>query len=195
MDSLARESVLAGAQLEQPLFSVRENTDVGLIRLQTFHRKSGAVEGLSQRLGMLLPGPGEVTAEQGMRLFWSAPGEWIIAVPMGSEQEVVGSLREKLHGLVVVLSVISDSRVMLDITGSAAREVLACGSTVDFHPTQFGVGHCISTRLAGVPVMLACCQSDEMFLLFADRSVAHYLLEWFGASSRLIRNDTQRYRY
>jgi hypothetical protein len=42
---------------------------------------------------------------------------------------------------------------------------------------------CINTRLAGVPVMLSCSAGGESFLLFADRSVGHYLLDWFHAVS------------
>ena len=183
MDNLAIESILGGEELVRSQFSVKEHTGLGLIRLQTFHRKPGAVDDLSHLLGVELPGPGETLADQNRQWFWSAPGEWIVAVYTGTEREVISALQEKLDGLFVVLSLISDSRVTLNVTGSAARDVLARGSTVDFHPASFGAGRCINTRLAGVPVMLACSVGGESFLLFADRSVGHYLLEWFEAAS------------
>ena len=183
MDNLARETVLAGGELNRPHFTVKEHSGLGLIRLQTFHRTPGAVANLNSSLGVELPGPGETQADQNRQWFWSAPGEWVVAVHAGTEGEVIDMLREKLDGLFVVTSVMSDSRVVLDIAGQAARDIMARGSTVDFHPASFGAGRCLNTRLAGVPVMVACSSGGESFLLFADRSVGDYLLQWFGAAS------------
>jgi len=183
MDNLAKQTALAGAELARQTFNVKEHTRLGLIRLQTFHRKPGAVENLADRLGLDLPGPGETLADQNRQWFWSAPGEWIIAVYTGNERGVITALQEKLDGLFVVFSLMSDSRVVLDVGGASARAILARGSTVDFHPSSFCAGRCLNTRLASVPVMLACQAAGESFLLFADRSVGHYLLEWFSAAS------------
>jgi sarcosine oxidase subunit gamma len=140
------------------------------------------VESLSQRLGIALPAAGETVAEHGTQWFWSAPGEWVIAVPAGAESDTARALQEKLDGLFVVLSVMTDSRVVLDVSGEGARNVLARGSTVDFDPASFSIGQCLSTRFAGVPVMIARSEAG-VFLVFADRSVAAYLLDWFGAAS------------
>ena len=186
MDNLARETVLGGAQVARDQFNVKEHTGLGLIRLQTFHRKSGAVANLSRSLGVELPGPGETAADQHRQWFWLAPGEWIVAVHAGTERDVISNLQAKLDGLFVVVSLITDSRVVLDLAGSATRDVLARGSTVDFHPASLGAGRCINTRLAGVPVMLACSSGGESFLLFADRPVGPYLLAWFEAASAEI---------
>ena len=186
MDNLARESVLCGAQVARDQFNVKEHTGLGLIRLQTFHRKSGAVAELCQSLGVELPGPGETAADQNRQLFWSAPGEWIVAVHAGTERDAISNLQAKLDGLFAVVSLMTDSRVVLDLTGSTALDILARGSTVDFHPASFGAGRCINTRLAGVSVMLACSAGGESVLLFADRSVGPYLLEWLEAASAEI---------
>jgi sarcosine oxidase subunit gamma len=140
------------------------------------------VESLSQRLGVALPAAGETVAEHGRQWFWSAPGEWVIALPAEAESDTARALQEKLDGLFVVLSVMTDSRVVLHVCGEGARNVLARGSTVDFHPASFSIGQCLSTGFAGVPVMIAQPEAG-VFLLFADRSVAAYLLDWFGAAS------------
>ena len=115
-----------------------------------------------------------------------APGEWIVAVHAGTERDAISNLQAKLDGLFAVVSLMTDSRVVLDLTGSTALDILARGSTVDFHPVNFGAGRCINTRLAGVPVMLACSAGGESVLLFADRSVGPYLLEWLEAASAEI---------
>ena len=183
MDRLSAVKVLDGATLERANFRLEENTGLGLLRLQTFHRKPGEVEDLSARLGIQLPGSGETLAQQDKQWFWSAPGEWVVAVAAGTEQEVSRSLQAKLDGQFVVLSVMTDSRVVFDHSGECARDVSARGSTVDFHSTSFGANRCINTRFAGVPVMLACPYGGDKFLLFADRSLAQYLLRWFTSAS------------
>lgn len=183
MDKLARCAVLGSAALDCGQLRVAQNSRLGLIRLQTFHRNPGAVDNLASRLGVELPGPGGLRGDRERRWFWSAPGEWVIAVQAGTEEAVLAGLRAQLDGLFAVLSIMSDSRVVLDIAGASAREVLARGSTVDFHPASFGAGSCVLTRFAGVPAMLACPEGGEEVLLFADRSLARYLLDWFEAAS------------
>jgi sarcosine oxidase subunit gamma len=182
MDKRLATTALNDSPLEREHFRVAENTDRGLLRLQTFHRTPDAVGSLSQRLGIRLPAAGETVAEQGMRWFWSAPGEWVITAPAEAERDTARALQEKLDGLFVVLSVMTDSRVVLDISGESARNVLARGSTVDFHPASFGAGQCVNTRFAGVSVMIAQLEAGS-FLLFADRSLGAYLRAWFDAAS------------
>ncbi|QIB67072.1 sarcosine oxidase subunit gamma [Kineobactrum salinum] len=182
MDKQSAAKTLNGAIVGRQHVRVAENTGWALLRLQAFHRSPGAVDNLSQRLGMCLPAAGETIVEDGRRWFWSAPGEWVIAVPAEAGGDTARALREELDGQFIVMSVITDSRVVLDCSGEDARNVLARGSTVDFHPARFGIGQCLNTRFAGVPVMIA--QLEEgAFLLFADRSVAAYLRDWFEVSS------------
>ena len=102
----------------------------------------------------------------------------------------MGSISRR--GLFAVLVTPREEEPQIDVTmanvfvpfpGASAREVLSRGSTVDFHPTRFGAGSCVLTRFAGVPAMLACPYGGDVILLFADRSQARYLLEWFEAAS------------
>lgn len=183
MAELAAITPLQGRGLSQAQFSVRENSDYGLIRLQTFHRKAGQVENLSLQLGLALPGPGAMLAGGELQIFWSAPGEWVIAVPRGDERAALMELQAKLDGMLAVLSVMTDSRVALQLGGQQLRTILARGSSADFHPASFAEGRCLTTRFAGVPVMLVALPGEEC-MLCADRSVAAYLLDWFSAASR-----------
>ncbi len=180
MDRLATDATEGDQAVQVEGFSAVENTGFGLLRLQTFHRESGSRDPLAERLGFALPGPGETVEESGIRVFWSAPGEWILAVAAGSEHEEMRKLEGRLDGL---FTVISDSRVVIELDGPRARDVLARGSTVDFHRSTFTAGRCIHTRFAGIPAMIAQPEDREAFLLFADRSLAAYLWDWFGAAS------------
>lgn len=183
MAEMAAITPLHGRGLSRTQFSVRESSDYGLIRLQTFHRRAGQVDNLSRQLGLALPCPGTILASDELRIFWSAPGEWVIAVPRGSERVKLTELQARLDGMFTVLSVMTDSRVVLQLGGEQLRTILARGSSSDFRPSSFAEGRCLTTRFAGVPVMLVELPREEC-LLFADRSVATYLLDWFRAASR-----------
>lgn len=183
MAKLEVTTPLQGRGLSREQLSVRENSDYGLIRVQAFHRKVGQIDKLSLQVGLTLPGPGEMLDHGELLILWSAPGEWVIAVPRRDESVALMKLQEKLDGLLVVLSAMTDSRVVLQLGGRQLRTVLARGSSVDFHTASFTEGRCLTTRFAGVPAMLVPFPGEEC-LLFADRSVAAFLLDWFQAVSR-----------
>ena len=181
MLNLASASPLEKSAIRK--IQLSENTALGLIRFQIFNRGQNTVENFERQLKMQFPSSGEITSEGNMRLFWCSPGEWIITVPVGTEQDVIDALNLKLNGLVAVLKTVTDSQTILELYGKSAREVLSRGSTADFCPARFGSGQCLNTRFAGVPAMLACPENDEKILLLVDRSLADYLMAWFHAAS------------
>ncbi len=183
MDELIEETVLAGASVQRKTLQVVELAAFGLVRLQACDRTERGLAVLSEQLGLTLPGPGLVLDSQEGAWFWTAPGEWLVAVTAGAEEQSLSALRSRLGSEGVACSIVTDSHVVLEISGVAAREVLARGSTVDFHPVNFPTGKCLLTQFAGLPVLLATLPGRDTFILFADRSVGQYLIEWFKSAS------------
>ncbi len=183
MDKLSAMRALDDWRIEGVGVSVSENTDTGLLRMQVFSRANDAAQRLGDRLGLTLPGPGETLSEAARRWYWAAPGEWIIAVETGAEAGELAYLRQQAGGLVVAVNVITDSRVVLELRGTATSGLLSRGSTVDFDPHVFTPGRCLTTRFAGLTVMLARATDGECVFLFADRSHADYLARWIEAAS------------
>ncbi|MEQ9463297.1 MAG: 2Fe-2S iron-sulfur cluster-binding protein [Haliea sp.] len=180
---LTPRSPLAGdSGIARPGFRLREETGIELLRLQVFHRGEGQVEALATALDTALPSPG-IAHPQGARTWlWCAPGDWLLAVPAGTGATELAALSAAADELLAVATAVTDSRVLLRLGGARLRDVLARGTTLDLHPQQFGDRQCAVTRFAGVPVLLL-AEGDEMLLL-ACRSLAAYLLAWFGAASR-----------
>ncbi|MFO7553506.1 MAG: glycine cleavage T C-terminal barrel domain-containing protein, partial [Haliea sp.] len=170
-----------GSGIARPGFRLREETGIELLRLQVFHRGEGQVEALASALNTALPGPG-IAHWQGARSWlWCAPGDWLLAVPVGTGAAELAVLRAAAGELPAVASAITDSRVLFRLGGTRLRDVLARGTTLDLHPQQFGDRQCAVTRFAGVSVLLL-TEGDEMLLL-ACRTLAVYLLQWFRAAS------------
>ncbi len=183
MDNLATAPAPGSLPLERDHFQVSEDTSLGLLYLQTFHRRPGAVKNLSSQLEVELPEPGATLVTGNTQWLCTAPGEWLLAVRAGTEAEAALSLQGKLDGMQVVLTTASDSRVILNISGVGARNVLSRGTLVNLHRESLGAGRCISTKFAGVHVILACPMDDNNIVLYADRSVANYLVEWLYEQS------------
>lgn len=111
-----------------------------------------------------------------------APGDWLIL----SHQFPSAELRKELQaglpeGLVLVD--MSDAFASLEITGSAARDVLSKGCCLDFHPRVFLVGRCARTRFAQMPVVLECLDDTPRFEMTVARSYHHYLHSWLVDAS------------
>ncbi|MEQ8263872.1 sarcosine oxidase subunit gamma family protein [Pseudohaliea sp.] len=172
-----------GRVLRRAGFTAAERT-VGLVRVQIFSRATEAEARFSEQLQLRLPGPRQAIEAEGMQWCWSAPGEWVVSVPVGTEAVVIESLRSRCGDFFAVLNVITDSRVCLHLSGTNVRELLARGCTVDFHPDSFCVGHCASTRFADIPVMVLRPGEDGDFLLYVDSSYGDYLFKWLEAASR-----------
>lgn len=183
IDHGSEGSSFEGNGVERHGFVMTKISTLGLIRLQTAYRTPGAVDALVARLDRQLPRPGQCTVNESQRLFCSVPGEWIVGVPKGEERHYLESMQQRLDGLVALTTVITDSRVVFEMEGDHAFDILSRGSTFDFHSSNFGTGACINTRLAGLPVMLAKADDQAATTVFIDRSSEHYFRAWIVAVS------------
>ena len=184
MAELEALDALSGNELRRAHFQVRECTRFGLLRLQAFHREAGQLAELEHRIGLALPAAGGVERHGEWRILWCAPGEWIFLVPHATESDALCQLQTRVGGLLATLTPISDSRVVLALAGDRLLDVLSRGSSVDFDPEVVGNDHCITTRFAGLTLMVARFESEEGAILLASRPVADWLFEWLGAASR-----------
>lgn len=182
MSSLQTATMLKGRSIKRDGFEVRENREIGLLRLQTFGRTPDAVAAVRDQVDLPLPGPGEFSTDS-ICFYWAGPGQWIVSCPIGEEAAVAARLRKAVEGLLAVVTEITDSRVVLDVAGDRFREVLARGSSVDFHQDTFLDGGCLTTRFAGIPAMIACGVIPGGARIFCDASFGSYLADWFDAAS------------
>ncbi len=72
---------------------------------------------------------------------------------------------------------VSAQRTPLIMTGSAARDVISHGCSLDISPDQFAVGATAQTLLAKAGIMLARTDVDE-YRVWVRASFARYLVTW-----------------
>ena len=187
MDSLISKSPVAESNkgdnslYHDPNISIYEVQKLGLIRLQTFSRNSQSSETITALTELNLPQVKQFSSSDTINIYWSAPFEWIISVPAATELVEAEKITAKLAGTMNAVTLMTDSRIILKLNGLKSRQLLAKGSAIDFHSSQFNAGTCVTTKFAQIPIMIAQVSShndNDEFLLFADRPSAAYLLDW-----------------
>jgi sarcosine oxidase subunit gamma len=107
------------------------------------------------------------TAEvDGRTVLWLGPDEWL----------VLGG-READYPEAAAAVDVSANRVVLELAGDGAAEVLATGCSVDLHQSVFAPGRCAQTLLARAQVILLRPELDRWWILVRP-SFAPYLRAW-----------------
>ncbi len=125
-----------------------------------------------------LPAPNRVVTTPFGDCLWLGPDEWLM---VGSPADRV-SMLEALQGAVGPddggAVDVSSGRVVLEIRGPAARDVLASCCAVDLHPRAFAPGKCAQTLIAKAPVLLSQTDLTPTYRLFVRPSLASYVVAW-----------------
>ena len=87
-------------------------------------------------------------------------------------------LSEAVRGRHGAVTEVSDGRTVICLSGARAREVLAKGCGLDFHPRVFGPGRCAQSALARAPVIVHQTDEGPSYELYVDASFAAYLWAW-----------------
>lgn len=101
-------------------------------------------------------------------VLWLGPDEWL----------VLGG-RERDFTAAAAAVDVSANRVVLELAGHDAADVLARGCSLDLHRSAFGPGRCAQTLLAGTEVVLARL-ADDRFRLLVRPSFAPYVRAWLA---------------
>jgi sarcosine oxidase subunit gamma len=128
--------------------------------------------------GVPLPlSPNRVATTGPLRALWLAPDEWLVVAEEGAP-DLAGRLERAVRERRVAVTDMSSSRAIIEITGGAARDLLAAGCGLDLHPRVFGPSHCVQTLLAGVPVILDQLDETPRYRILVGRSYARWLGDW-----------------
>lgn len=161
---------------------LREAAGLSLINLRGDPGKAfaGHVETV---LGAALPATPNTTARtEGVSLIWLGPDEWLAVCDDGDSAALCGRLEDamsRVHRAVVDLS---DNYAVIEVSGHAARWVLAKGWPQDLHPSVFKPGQCSQGLLGHAQIILE-QRADDAYRLFVRPSFAAYLWDWLVDAS------------
>jgi sarcosine oxidase, subunit gamma len=134
-----------------------------------------AAAAVERALGAALPlAPNTAVRSGAVDVLWMGPDEWLVVAPGGDR--VVPRLRAATEGHHATVVDVSAQRTIVELSGSAAGEVLAKGCSLDLHPRAFGPGRCAQTALARAGVILL--PRGDAWWILVRASFAEYLGEW-----------------
>jgi sarcosine oxidase subunit gamma len=153
----------------------------------------GAVERVATYLSIpALPAPNRFVATPLGDCLWLGPEEWLLVGPPSSRAETLEALERAVgpdDGGVVDLSA---SRVLVELKGPSARDVLASCCALDLHPRVFGPGQCAQTLVAKAQVLLSQVDEEPTYRLFVRPSLAAYVVSWLVDGIEGVRAEASK---
>ncbi len=111
------------------------------------------------------------------RIVWLGPDEYLLLCEIGKEQALHDTLTNTIKASHFAVTDVSDSLCAMSLTGSAVRNILAKGCSLDLLPSKFGAGKCAQSLLAHAGITLMAL-SDNAFILICRTSFAPYVHDW-----------------
>lgn len=116
--------------MDKALASITEVQDLGMIQIRADLVQSGPA--IAQALGLTVPDVTRITIEGDRALGWMAPDELLLIGPLGQITADLEALQQALEGQHVLVIDVSQMRVVFDVIGARASDVLAKLAPVDF---------------------------------------------------------------
>lgn len=154
------------------------------INLRGDASKETFVAAVAAVLEQALPLTANTCTSAAQRIYWLGPNEWLICSESADAHTLLKKLHAALAGEVYALTDVSAGQVRLQLSGDAARHVLARGCTLDFDPAVFGPGQCAQSGLAKATVLIALHDDTPCFEIMVRRSFADYVLRWLNHAGR-----------
>jgi len=159
----------------KPRLIFSEMAHLGKINLRAEKSASRSVKAIT---GCAFPPAANKFTSAGERhVVWLGPDEFLVICEAVKDEEIVRALDTALKNRHVAVTNITDALAAFRLTGTAVRQVLAKGCSLDFHPTQFVAGDCAQSLLSHAAVtILALAEND--FIILCRTSFAAYLHDW-----------------
>jgi sarcosine oxidase subunit gamma len=172
--SMELRSMMTNASLADARLSER-----GTRTLVSVRARDGAAERLARALEQsALPAPNECLSTRLGNWYWLRPDEWLLVAKSEEGDSPLAELEAAVGADDGAVVDVSGSRLLLELTGSATREVLASCCPLDLHSSVFTSGHCAQSLIAKAPVLLHLVDDTPRWYLFTSPSYADYVIRW-----------------
>ncbi len=123
-----------------------------------------------------------VNREGETAILWLGPDEWLVTAP-AEAGDLADRLRAALAEMHHAVADVTESRVILRLSGLAARDLLAQCCSLDFHASVFQSGMCAGGHLALAHVTIHQVADDPAYEIYVHRGFADYLWRWLETAS------------
>lgn len=155
--------------MAEALASITRAVGLGMITIRADLARAG--DAIAEAVGLAIPEVTRIVTDGSRSLGWMSPDELLLVLPLAEVSQARTDLEQALTGEHALIADVSDLRVVFDLTGPKAEQVLAKLCPVDFATLpKDGLRR---TRAAQVAVAL--WRQGRGFRVISFRSTADYL--------------------
>lgn len=176
-------TALNGAASREGIATIVEVPAQGMITLRGDLGSAGVKAAATSVAPVDFPQQGQARCVDDTGICWMSPDEALVLCPYDQVGAHLETIKAKLgdgHALAVD---VSDARAVFDVSGAAARDVMAKLVPVDLAPDVFGQGMFRRTRMAQVPVAFWLHDTD-IFRIVCFRSQARYVFDLLKVAAK-----------
>lgn len=153
--------------------------------------RGGAAERAAQYFSIAaLPVPNRFVETPLGDCFWLGPHEWLLVGPPSSRAQTLEALERAVGPEDGAAVDVSASRVLFELHGPGARDVLASCCALDLHRRAFEPGKCAQTLLAKAPLLLAQLDEAPTYRILVRPSLAAYVASWLEDGIEGVRAES-----
>jgi len=159
--------------------TIKEIPFLGHVNLRGRTDNADFMQAAESVLGGALPTNANTCVTHGDNtVLWYGPDEWLVITAKEKQTELVDAMRAVLVDTFAAVTDISGGNTVVEVSGRAARELLAKGTPLDLHPSVFSVGQCAQTVFAHASMALYPVDEEPTFRIIIRRSFSDYLATW-----------------
>ena len=156
-----------------------------IVNLRGNSQDPAFLQAVQQALGLALPVKAcSTSAHDGLRLVWVGPDDWFVIGQPGRQAALAAALRLALGEQHAAVTDVSSGYFVVSLAGPSARELLAQGCPMDFHPSAFHMDQAASTHFHKVGITLWRTDDAANFELLVRRSFIDHFWQLAVAGSR-----------
>ena len=162
------------------VLAINEQAFLGYINLRGSTTNRAFLLACESVLGASLPIENNtfVSTNNGIDILWYGPDEWLLITPQHAAPKLSKRLIEALQDVFSAVNEVTGGYTLLELSGSAARELLTKGCPMDLHPSVFSAGQCAQTLIGKTGFTLYQTDNAPAYKLLVRRSFADYLGHW-----------------
>jgi sarcosine oxidase subunit gamma len=169
----------------EPGITIAERRPLAMVQVAGRGEEGAALRaGIEAALGVALDSAANrATARGTTTILWVGPGRWLVVAPERDGSDLEARLLAGLAGTQGAITDLGNGRTVLRIAGPRGRDLLAKGSSIDFHGRAFPAGSCAQGLLGHVGALIHAVDAAPTFDLYIARSYAQTVWEWLGESA------------